>query len=581
MTISSTLNRVSTNGNGATTVFPVSFPFHAQTDLIVLSTVITTGVSTTKVLTTDYTISGTTDSLGHYTNGGNVNFLVAPASTVRITIYRDPTRTQGLDLQDISTFPAESLEAQLDYVTMLTQRVSDLIGRSMRQPDGDNASIGPMPSSVERALMFGAWDANGDPIAAAGTSANLGPVSGFINTLLDDSTAAVARTTLDVPSNAEAILDTLIDAKGDLLVGTAADTVARKAVGADGTGLIALAASADGLYYQPGAIGQPVLIGGHVTVTLAANAVTFAIKTTAGNNPSTTEPVWSWVRSATLTDALPVLVKITAATSLVISSGSTFGTINAIASRIYYGILNNAGTVELCAWNSVTTTGLFAWSESVLISTTAEGGAGAADSAGVIYSTTARANVAARYAGFFESTQTTAGTWAQAVTVIQQMGPGIRRTNDLVQTRRNYTGAVASGSTVMPWDDTTPQITEGDEYMTQAIVPTSNINQLRIEHLGNYNNSLNLNTSMALFQDATANALAATWAFMGESGVGNEASGPIILRFEMAAGTTSSTTFRIRAGTESAATVTFNGSGAARKLGGVLASLLQIEEIFA
>ena len=38
------------------------------------------------------------------------------------------------------------------------------------------------------------------------------------------TTAAAARTALDVPSNAEAILDTIIDAAGDLIVGTAADT---------------------------------------------------------------------------------------------------------------------------------------------------------------------------------------------------------------------------------------------------------------------------------------------------------------------------------------------------------------------
>jgi hypothetical protein len=62
------------------------------------------------------------------------------------------------------------------------------------------------------------------------------------------STAAGARTNLDVPSNAEAILDTIVDAKGDLIVATAADTVARKAVGAtDGMGLRVKAANSDGL----------------------------------------------------------------------------------------------------------------------------------------------------------------------------------------------------------------------------------------------------------------------------------------------------------------------------------------------
>lgn len=176
--------------------FAVSFPFQAKADLVVLSTIIATGVQTTKALTTDYTIAGATDSLGFYSSGGTVTFLVAPANTVRITIYRDPARTQGLDLVENDSLPAESLEAQLDYVTMLLQRVSDLIGRSLRQPDGDSTSIGTLPSSVDRASKFMAFDASGDPISAAGTSANLTPVSAFIDTLLDDATAAIARATL-------------------------------------------------------------------------------------------------------------------------------------------------------------------------------------------------------------------------------------------------------------------------------------------------------------------------------------------------------------------------------------------------
>lgn len=70
------------------------------------------------------------------------------------------------------------------------------------------------------------------------------------------STAAGARTNLDVPSNSEAILDTIVDAKGDLIVGTAADTVARKAVGADGDVLTADAASTGGVKWAAPAAGS-------------------------------------------------------------------------------------------------------------------------------------------------------------------------------------------------------------------------------------------------------------------------------------------------------------------------------------
>lgn len=105
--------------------------------------------------------------------------------------------------------------------------------------------------------------------------------------------------------------------------------------------------------------------------------------------------------------------------NLVISSGSTLGTVNAVQSRIVVLALNNAGTIELAAVNISGGNDL---TETGLISTTAEGGAGAADSANVIYSTTARSNVAYRVIGYIESTQATAGTWATAPSTIQGCG---------------------------------------------------------------------------------------------------------------------------------------------------------------
>jgi len=105
--------------------------------------------------------------------------------------------------------------------------------------------------------------------------------------------------------------------------------------------------------------------------------------------------------------------------NLVISSGSTLGTVSATQSRIVVIAINNAGTLELAAVNI---SGGNQLDETNLISTTAEGGAGAADSANVIYSTTARTSLAYRVIGYIESTQATAGTWATAPSTIQGQG---------------------------------------------------------------------------------------------------------------------------------------------------------------
>jgi len=102
-----------------------------------------------------------------------------------------------------------------------------------------------------------------------------------------------------------------------------------------------------------------------------------------------------------------------------VSSGSSLGTVNATASRLAVLAINNAGTVELAVVNLAGGTLL---DESNLLSTTAEGGAGAADSASTVYSTTARGSVPYRVVGFIESTQATAGTWATAPSTIQGVG---------------------------------------------------------------------------------------------------------------------------------------------------------------
>ena len=133
--------------------------------------------------------------------------------------------------------------------------------------------------------------------------------------------------------------------------------------------------------------------------------------------------------------------------NLVISSGSTLGTVNAVQSRIAVLAINNAGTLELAAVNIAGGNDL---TETGVITTVAEGGAGAADSANVIYSTTARASVAYRVIGYIDSTQAVAGTWVTAPSTIQGIGgQALAALNSLGygQTWQNVTGSRAFATT--------------------------------------------------------------------------------------------------------------------------------------
>lgn len=149
-----------------------------------------------------------------------------------------------------------------------------------------------------------------------------------------------------------------------------------------------------------------------LVTSVAASALTIAVKTLAAGNPSSTDPISVAMRSATLTSGAYAERSLTSALSLVISSGSTLGQVSALPALIYVYLIDNAGTLELAASHSY-------YPEDSLVSTTAEGGAGAADSVTAIYSTVARTSVAIRLIGTILNTQTTAGTWASAGTQVQ------------------------------------------------------------------------------------------------------------------------------------------------------------------
>ena len=143
----------------------------------------------------------------------------------------------------------------------------------------------------------------------------------------------------------------------------------------------------------------------------------------------------------------------------------------------------------------------------------------------------------------------------------------------IVQVVNTQDGAVATGTTTIPMDDTIPQNTEDDEFMTLTITPNSASNKLLIEVVFFANSNAD-NFTVALFQDTTANTLAA--GFKQEPANHLEC---VSFNHYMTAGTTSSTTFKVRAGNEASRTTTFNGQLGSRKLGGVMASSITITEI--
>lgn len=137
------------------------------------------------------------------------------------------------------------------------------------------------------------------------------------------------------------------------------------------------------------------------------------------------------------------------------------------------------------------------------------------------------------------------------------------------------TTTASSGSTTIPVDSTIPQNTEGNEIITVSYTPTNASNKLRIRYNGILGGNADEQATMALFQDSTADALkAGQFRCIGGANTAYERH----LEHIMDAGTTSSTTFKIRAGL-STSTVYWNRNESTSDLYGTAAvTTLTVEE---
>jgi len=152
---------------------------------------------------------------------------------------------------------------------------------------------------------------------------------------------------------------------------------------------------------------------------------------------------------------------------------------------------------------------------------------------------------------------------------------GISGVGKVLQVVNISSSAFTTGTTTIPLDTSIPQNTEGTEFLTLAITPTSASSKLHIQVSGMWSNdATNKWTTVALFQDSTANAIAASLAFgaSGTTGIN-----PGLFHF-MTAGTTSETTFKVRAGANAASTTRMNGD-AVNRYGGINSSNITITEI--
>lgn len=247
MSVTSTTNRKSYAGDAVTTSFATNpVVFFDSSDLAV-SVVSAAGVETVLTENTHYTVTGGDGSTGTVNLAGGSAPYGAPAAGVTLLILRVVALTQPVDFVQNDGSDAEVQETAYDRLTMMVQQLNEVDSRAIKLPTGEAGSAAMTELPVDRANKFLAFDASKNLIASSGTVDGAVPVSAFMETVLDDATAADARTTLGAAGSGAVTGSGLTMATARLLGRTTASAGAVEEISV-GTGLAlsggALSASA-------------------------------------------------------------------------------------------------------------------------------------------------------------------------------------------------------------------------------------------------------------------------------------------------------------------------------------------------
>lgn len=187
----------------------------------------------------------------------------------------------------------------------------------------------------------------------------------------------------------------------------------------------------------------------YISVVPASNALTIAVKTLAGADPSPASPVYMKFRSAT---GIPVNRAVTAPLSITIPAGASIGTVNGVPFRLWVAAFDDGGTVRLgvrlCANQANYYSVLNPPEHAALVFTAPPGN-------GVHTFYTVGSTSAARFwkwIGYlnFEGGQATAGQWVTGPSFVEIVNPSTPRPGARLQSIFNQAVGGASLNVTTP-----------------------------------------------------------------------------------------------------------------------------------
>lgn len=180
--------------SSAQTEFAFTFYIFAESDIKVYVNDIL------KTITTDYVVrkndGGVIGSADLPMDGGKIVFNVGLTAGAKVSINRDVPIDRSTQFSTGGSFKADVLNSELTRILTVAQQLKRDISRSFRLAPSD-AEGGSLQLPTNRANNILAFDGSGNLILIKLADVDKANVSPFIATLLNDTTASQARTTLD------------------------------------------------------------------------------------------------------------------------------------------------------------------------------------------------------------------------------------------------------------------------------------------------------------------------------------------------------------------------------------------------
>jgi microcystin-dependent protein len=179
MTVTTTANSIRYAGNGTTKAFAFPYIFFAPTDLLVELVIDATGafVVPSPILngggTFDYTVLGTVTN-GEYASGATVTFNTAPPTGRTVSLVRSVPAIQTVALVDNAKFPAETVNTEFDYLTVLIQQALSAAG-------GGDIVTGPITSIIAGIGLSGGGNAGAVSIDLEPNAPGVVPIGGIVD----------------------------------------------------------------------------------------------------------------------------------------------------------------------------------------------------------------------------------------------------------------------------------------------------------------------------------------------------------------------------------------------------------------